>query len=92
MKRNKKKKNKLFLRILIEITRFIMHYIFPLLLLLIAVVLSIFIPYGYYYDGNYFIIRRACYTVIPLLVLSVFSVIIIIKKWLSVLRNYQIIK
>ena len=45
-----------------------------------------------YYDGNYFIIRRACYTVIPLLVLSVFSVIIIIKRWLSVLRNYQIIK
>lgn len=76
----------------IAIIRFIVHYIVPVILVVVGLLLSIFLPRDYYFNGTYYDIKKAIISILIIFIpLSIF-IVYILYKWNKFLRDYDIIK
>lgn len=86
MKHKKKKPN----RKMIEIFRFILKWVVPIIITLIAFVLAVTLPLPFYYKNG--IVTNRILISFPLYLLANYISIELSKRWWNWLRNNNIIK
>lgn len=76
----------------VAILRFIAKYIVPVILIVVGILSSIFLPREYYFDGTYYDIKKAIISTLVVFIPVTGIIIFILYKWNKFLRDYEIIK
>lgn len=92
--RIRKKRQKILKRkaIKIAIIRFTVHYIIPVFLVILGLLLTIYLPRGYYFNGTYYDIKKAIISTLLIFIPLSGIIVFILYKWNKFLRDYDIIK